>query len=208
MDARWRSQQNTTRPRQHPALLGIIGISCIDYTRLLMSDAQPHKFGKGMFVLAWLSALLLLSLWFDDLLDEQFNPNQQPSSSYTANQVMVTLQPNKQGHYVVSGSINGYPVTYLLDTGATQVSIPAHLANKLGLQPGYRQQVNTANGIIQVASTRINTLRLGEIELHDIAAHLNPAIASDEILLGMSALKKLDFQQRNGALILTQTTRN
>ncbi|WP_438862820.1 retropepsin-like aspartic protease family protein [Neptunicella sp.] len=173
-----------------------------------MSDAQPHKFGKGMFVLAWLSALLLLSLWFDDLLDEQFNPNQHPSSTYTSNQVMVTLQPNKQGHYVATGSINGYPVTYLLDTGATQVSIPAHLASKLGLQAGYPQQVNTANGVIQVASTRINTLSLGEIELHDIAAHLNPAIASDEILLGMSALKKLDFQQRNGALILTQTTRN
>jgi aspartyl protease family protein len=109
---------------------------------------------------------------------------------------------------VASGTINQRPVTYLLDTGATQVSIPAHLASELNLQAGYSQQVSTANGSIQVYSTRVNELTLGDIVLHDIPAHLNPAINSDEILLGMSALRKLDFQQQNGALVLTQSTRH
>ncbi|WP_416306104.1 retropepsin-like aspartic protease family protein [Neptunicella sp. SCSIO 80796] len=172
-----------------------------------MSSTDHQKFGKGMFVLAWISALLLLSLWFDDLLDKQFNPNQQPQSLQTSDSIMVVLEQNRQGHYVASGTINRQPVTYLLDTGATQVSIPAHLASQLNLQSGYSQQVSTANGNIRVYSTRIDELTLGDIVLHDIPAHLNPAIDSDEILLGMSALRKLDFQQQNGALVLTQKTR-
>lgn len=160
-----------------------------------------------MFALAWLAALLLLSIWFDDLLSEQENPNQTPQSIRSNDQVMVILQQNRQGHYVASGKINGQSVTFLLDTGATQVSIPAHLKHTLDLQAGYPGQVSTANGVIQVFSTNINTLQLGDITLHNVSAHLNPAIGGDQILLGMSALKKLDFKQQNGSLILSQNQR-
>ena len=48
----------------------------------------------------------------------------------------VTLQQNRQGHYVTNGAINGTQVTFLLDTGATQVSIPGHIAETLSLQAG------------------------------------------------------------------------
>ncbi|MDN4504388.1 TIGR02281 family clan AA aspartic protease [Alteromonadaceae bacterium BrNp21-10] len=169
-----------------------------------MSEADPKKIGKWMFVLAWVCALLLLTLWFDDLLESQFNPNQSPQSLQTAQGTLVVLQQNRQGHYVTAGTINNRAVTFLLDTGATQVSVPAHLANELHLSTGYEQRVNTANGTIAVYATTIDTLTIGDIVLHDVKAHLNPAINSDEILLGMSALRKLNFQQQGNSLILTQ----
>ena len=154
--------------------------------------------------MAWVCALFLLTLWFDDLLEQQFNPNQSPQSLRTEQGVMVILQQNKQGHYVTSGTINHTPVTFLLDTGATQVSVPAHLADELNLTTGYAQRVSTANGSITVYATTIATLTVGDIQLKNVSAHLNPAIQSDEILLGMSALRKVNFQQQDSSLILTQ----
>ncbi len=67
----------------------------------------------------------------------------------------VVLQRNRFGHYVATGAINGTPVTFLLDTGSTQISIPGDLAHDLGLKPGPAYDVSTANGTITVRGTRI-----------------------------------------------------
>lgn len=153
-------------------------------------------------VLAWVAALGLLTLWFDEELKHQFNPNHEPLSYRQDGQAEVRLKRNRLGHYVSAGFINGMPVTFLLDTGATQVSIPAHLGSRLGLPSGPSQRVLTANGSVNVSSTRIRELQLGEIVLYDISANLNPGMHSDEILLGMSALKQLEFTQRGDWLTL------
>lgn len=165
-------------------------------------DMQSQKIGKRMLFLAWIAGLLLLTLWFDDLLSERFNPNQRPESLSVGNATEVRLKQNRMGHYVTTGLINGKPVVFLLDTGATDVSIPANLASRLGLGRGYPSQVNTANGVITVYNTRINTLQIGDIVLRDIAGNLNPGMSGEEILLGMSALKQLEFTQKDGWLIL------
>ncbi len=169
----------------------------------MQTDPTP-KIGKGMLWLAWLSALLLLTLYFDDFLADKANPNQQPKSYLNNGRAVVELQQNRQGHYVANGTINGKPVTFLLDTGATQVSIPAQLQQELGLMPGYARPVSTANGTVQVYTTQIDSLTLGDIQLRDVDAHLNPGFSGRQILLGMSVLKQLDFEQRNKTLILTQ----
>ena len=164
--------------------------------------AQQKSMGKWMMVLAWLSALLLLTVWFDDLLLERFNPNTDPSSYSSMKGVEVRLKRNVMGHYITTGKINGQNVTFLLDTGATDVSIPAHLAPHLGLLPGARVRTKTANGTIIVRDTNINELNIGDIQLFNVEGNLNPGLHGDEILLGMSALKKLEFQQKDGWLIL------
>ncbi|WP_088329955.1 TIGR02281 family clan AA aspartic protease [Lacimicrobium sp. SS2-24] len=160
-----------------------------------------------MWVLAWLFGLGLLTLFFDKQLAQQFNPNSEPQSYQQGANVEVKLKRNRQGHYVASGLINQQPVVFLLDTGATQVSVPIHLAERLNLQPGATQRVMTANGSINVARTHIDSLQLGDLTLYDIDAHLNPGMQSDAILLGMSALKQLDFRQSGEWLYLTPNSR-
>ncbi len=161
--------------------------------------------GKSFVWIAWLIGLALLVFVFQDLLDEQYNPNQDPKLSLQSNgKAQVTLQQNRQGHYVTNGAINGVNVTFLLDTGATQVSIPAHIAEKLSLQTGGQYRVQTANGSITVYQTQLNELRIGNIYLYNVAAHINPSMEADEILLGMSALKRVEFRQTGKQLILQE----
>lgn len=163
------------------------------------------SFGKYFIWIAWLIGIALLVFVFQDLLDQQYNPNQDPKLSLQSNgKAQVTLQQNRQGHYVTNGAINGTAVTFLLDTGATQVSIPAHIADTLSLQAGDKYRVQTANGTITVYQTQLNELRIGNIYLYNVAAHINPSMASDEILLGMSALKRVEFSQTGKQLILRE----
>ncbi|MBT1451490.1 TIGR02281 family clan AA aspartic protease [Glaciecola sp. XM2] len=155
-----------------------------------------------MFIGAFVVGFALLVMYFSGMLDRQYNPNQAPSSVVTASGVEVRLKQNTMGHYVLNGEINGNTVTFLLDTGATNVSIGAHLAQQLGLQPGRRYLAQTANGTVSVAQTNIRELKIGEITLQNVDANLNPGMRSDKILLGMSALKQLEWAQRGDELTL------
>jgi aspartyl protease family protein len=168
------------------------------------TDNTQQKMGKGMLIVAWLCALLLLTLFFNQKLEQQYNPNASPVSKNTVDGAVVKLQRNRHGHYVSGGTINAEQVTFLLDTGATNVSIPANLANKLGLRSGAPHRVLTANGQITVYATRLNELTIGDIHLFNVAANINPGMNGDEILLGMSALKQLEFTQRGDQLTLRQ----
>lgn len=171
----------------------------------MTEDDSTNKIGKVFVWLAWIMAIVLLMFFFEDELDKQYNPNNQPQVSLNSSgQAEVILKQNRQGHYVTKGSINETSVTFLLDTGATQVSIPAHIADKLQLDSYGSYPVQTANGRVTVYKTKIDQLSIGNIFLYNVAAHINPAMKNDEILLGMSALKQLDFQQTGKQLILRE----
>jgi aspartyl protease family protein len=158
--------------------------------------------GKWMFILAWVCLLGLLVIVFGDVLEKQVNPNQEPLSQITNGQAEVRLKQNRQGHYVTTGTINGQDVVFLVDTGATDVAVPAHLAATLGLTPGVPSYANTANGTVRIFNTRIDHLSIGDIHLQNIKANLNPGMKDDHILLGMSVLRQLEFTQRQDWLIL------
>lgn len=157
-----------------------------------------------MLILAWIAGLALAANWFAGMEDRQRNPNQQPVSIRSDSAIEVRLDSNRQGHYLVNGQINGTDVTFLLDTGATFVAIPESVAGELNLQRGRPVMVNTANGLTESYSTRIDTLTLGDIRLHDVAAGIVPGMGGEGVLLGMSALRQLDFSQQGGQLILRQ----
>lgn len=173
-----------------------------------MTDSpQQHpetRIGKGMITAGWILALALLTFYFSQWLDERQNPNSRPVAMSEGGVNQVVLERNFQHHYVVSGTVNGVPVTFLVDTGATTVAVPAQLAEKLQLQPGAPQMTNTANGVVETRATSIKELRLGTILLHDVRASINPGMRGDEILLGMSALKNIEFTHRDGVLTLKQ----
>ncbi|OQW90791.1 MAG: aspartyl protease [Beggiatoa sp. IS2] len=163
------------------------------------------RLGKTMIYLTWLFALGLLTLFFNMILDDQHNPNQQVTGqSSVAGVREVVLQRNRSGHYVANGQINGTPVLFFLDTGATMVAIPEHLANQLQLHKGMAMELNTANGVVTAYNTQLDTITLGTIELHKIRASINPSMSDDQVLLGMSFLKHLEFTQRSDTLVLRQ----
>lgn len=161
--------------------------------------------GLGMLIAAFVIALGLLTLFFDGFLDRQQNPNQRPISHVSSSgEIEVILQRNRQGHYVAGGDINHSSATFLLDTGATDVVIPEGLASRAGLSRGAPMQAMTANGLVTVYSTVIDDLRLGDIHLQEVRASINPAMSGDTVLLGMSALRHIEFTQRGGTLTLRQ----
>ncbi|TKB53708.1 retropepsin-like aspartic protease family protein [Ferrimonas aestuarii] len=155
-------------------------------------------FAKPMMFLAWATLLLLLYLYFDDSLSNRFNPNQNLQFEGGA----ITLEQNRQGHYVVDGEINGKLVTLMLDTGATTTSIPAHLANRLQLEAGHPYPVSTANGTVTVYRTQVQSLKIGPLTLYNLDASLNPGQQDDTILLGMNALRHLELVQRGQTLTI------
>ena len=171
-----------------------------------MNDSQDSiTLGKYFSWIAWILALALLIFVFQEFINKQWNPNTAPDYSLSSDgKAEVRLQQNRQGHYLTTGSINESKVTFLLDTGATNVSIPAHIANQLGLKRYGSHIAHTANGTVKVFKTRIGQLRIGNIFLYDVAASINPGMKSDEILLGMSALKKVEFSQSGKQLTLRE----
>lgn len=158
-----------------------------------------------MLMVAWAAGLGLLSLLFSDILEQQRNPNTRLDTIQRQDGSReVQLQRNRYGHYLARGTINGQPVEFMLDTGASDVSIPDPVARRIGLQRGIPQLYGTANGTIKAYVTRLDTLTLGDIELYQLRASINPQMEGETILLGMSALKQLEFTQRGDTLIIRQ----
>lgn len=162
------------------------------------------KLGSWMVILGWILVLGLLSMYFSRYLDKQNNPNQDMEFSQTGVNNEIELQRNRYGHYVADGKINGKPVVFMLDTGATDISIPEKVAQRLRLKAGMKFYVDTANGEIGVYGTQLNSVSLGPIELHNVNANINPYFDGEEILLGMSFLKHLHFSQNGDKLLIRQ----
>ena len=169
------------------------------------TNEYPHKLGKGMIAVAWLILLGLLTLLFNNFLEHENNPNQSPETlTDSSGAKVVELKMNRAGHYLANGKINGQPVVFLLDTGATDVALPGKLANRLGLKKGYEARAQTANGITRSYLTLLKDVSIGEIRLNGIRASILPGMKGNQVLLGMSFLKQLEMRQKGDTLTLIQ----
>lgn len=164
----------------------------------MTQEDTSQKIGTGMWMVAWLLLMGGLFLFFDDLINKKYNPNQNLVSQGNE----VVLKRNRHGHYVATGAINGHPVTFLVDTGATSISIPEDVATRMGLTSGYPQRVSTANGDITVYGLTLDTVSLGGITLRDIRGHINPHMDGETALLGMSFMQYLEITQKDRTLTL------
>jgi aspartyl protease family protein len=165
---------------------------------------RTGRIGRAMMILAWVAGLALLSLLFQDQLQSRFNPNTElPERVGPDGMQQVVLERNARGHYVADGAINDVVVTFLIDTGATDVAIPEALADRLLLERKAGGITQTANGPVAVWQTLLHRVRLGPIELNNVRAAIVPSMGpGDPVLLGMSFLRQLEFSQRNGRLTL------
>ena len=89
-------------------------------------DADTRRIGRRLGLLATLAFLALGWVSFDGAIERREDPNRNLVVAPGASELV--LQRNRAGHYLLPGEINGRPVRLLLDTGATQVSVPARLA--------------------------------------------------------------------------------
>ncbi|MQT26606.1 TIGR02281 family clan AA aspartic protease [Pseudomonas helleri] len=172
-----------------------------------MSQQAPGKgMGRVFMIVAWCAGLYLATQFFGRWEQRQDNPNTDVISQQGEGFIEVKLLANVQGHLVASGRMNNVPVEFLLDTGATDVAVPLDLAEQLALPKGAPVTLSTANGRAQGYRTQIDRLQLGAIVLRNVRAVAAPGLEGEQVLLGMSALNKLEFTQRGGTMLLRQTT--
>ena len=153
-------------------------------------------------VMATFAVLGLLWWGFDALLERRAHPNAGIVTGPDGDR-RLTLEAGPGGHYLVPGEINGATVDFLVDTGASHVAVPAHMAGRLGLTRGRRMQVNTAAGRAVAWDTTIDEIAVGRLRARDIRGSINPNMDSDFVLLGMTFLRHVDMRQRGGRLILS-----
>ena len=167
-----------------------------------------RRYGKRMIAVAWIAVLAILFLFFDERIARFYNPNPAPISKLLEDGgTRIVLLRNRYGHYVATGGINGQPVNFLVDTGASDVNIPKKVADKLNLIRGEPFYARTANGTVTVYRTHLDTVELGGIRFENIKGSINPHMEGDSILLGMEFLKRLDFNQTGRELTLTAPAR-
>ncbi len=118
----------------------------------------------------------------------------------------VTRIAPRKGMYYVEGAIDGKPVTFIVDTGASWVSLSARQASQLGIdyRAGEPARVATANGVVAIHRIRLDRVRAGGIELRNVEAAVLPGDAPPVALLGMSFLGRVHLQREGQVLLLEQ----
>jgi aspartyl protease family protein len=118
----------------------------------------------------------------------------------------VTLAADPRGHFYIDGAVNRVPVRFLVDTGATMVSLPQRDADRLGIdyRSGRRASTRTANGIAVVYVVKLDTVRIGDIELHGIEGLVHEGGGLEQALLGMSFLNRVTMQRDGATMTLIQ----
>lgn len=165
-------------------------------------DRTRKRLARLMTHLTWVVLLLLLTLYFNYYLDARDNPNRMLALSASDSSGEVVLESDRSGHYRAPGLINGVRVDFLVDTGATNVSVSEALAQKIGLPRGAPVQSVTANGVVTAYRTELDSVQLGGIRMQRVPATINPGMPNDMVLLGMSFMQHLELVQRNGELTL------
>ena len=125
------------------------------------------------------------------------------SSGEGSERAQVTLSAGPGGHFVGEGAINGNPIRFLVDTGATAIALPAADARRLGLdyRKGERGMSSTAAGVVPVYVVSLDTVRLGGIELRSVAAVVFEQ-GLDMPLLGMSFLNRVEMRREGETMTL------
>ncbi|MEW6677178.1 MAG: retropepsin-like aspartic protease [Pseudomonadota bacterium] len=111
----------------------------------------------------------------------------------------IELQRTRDGHFHIDGRINGQDVRFLIDTGASTVSISEHLARAAGLGCDRTATFSTANGPVEACTTRAERLSFGPFELQEVGVVVLPNMGA-EALLGMNVLRRVRMEQQGDQL--------
>ncbi|MBW8720995.1 MAG: retroviral-like aspartic protease family protein, partial [Polaromonas sp.] len=115
----------------------------------------------------------------------------------------ITITESGGGHFMTAGQINGKAVQFMVDTGATSISMGVSDAERAGInyKEGQPVQMGTANGTTTGYRIRLNTVRIGEVEVFDVDAVVVPQ-AMPFLLLGNSFLSRFQMRRENSLMTL------
>jgi aspartyl protease family protein len=115
----------------------------------------------------------------------------------------IVLTASSGGHFVTGGSINGQAVNFVVDTGATMVSMGQSDAERIGIKyrEGQRGMANTANGTVPVYRVNLTSVRVGEVTVYGVDAMVIPA-QMPFVLLGNSFLTRFQMSRVNDVMTL------
>jgi aspartyl protease family protein len=117
----------------------------------------------------------------------------------------IVLPANSGGHFMTRGAINGRSVNFMVDTGATVVAISAADALRIGLayDKSNPVRVNTANGVAVAWRVRLDSVRVGDVEVSGV-----DALVSEQpmpyVLLGNSFIGRFNMQREGDQMVLTK----
>jgi len=125
------------------------------------------------------------------------------SAAAASDRQSVTLAADPRGHFYTDGAINGNPVRFLVDTGATMIALPAADAQRLGIdyRKGERGYSNTAGGVVPIYRVRFDTVRLGSIEVTGVDGVVIEQ-GLDIALLGMTFLNRVEMKRDGHTMVL------
>jgi len=130
-----------------------------------------------------------------------------PQQSVIGDAGQIEVPRSSDGHYYLTLDVNSVPVSFLVDTGATDVVLNAADARRAGIDPdtlAYLGRANTANGEVRTASVWLDTISLGPITDTNVRVWVNQG-ELDQSLLGMSYLQRWSsIEIRSGSLVLTR----
>src|SRR5262245_32026846 len=189
------------------------------------SSAMPRLLGPALLV-------VIVSLLTVSLLDQNLSKPSTPGAPSTrgmsrtaiaraklqppppprqesqrAADTRVVVLDNTRGHFATEAQVDGRAVDFLVDTGASLVTLRASEAASLGYNPrdeDYRVRISTANGEGRAARIELETIEVGEITVRNVPAFVVADDALQVNLLGMSFLSRVRFHHDGGQLILEQ----
>lgn len=130
------------------------------------------------------------------------------SGSYQAPQrAEVHVWPDRSGMYRRSGSINGQPVDFLVDTGASHIAMNSIQARRLGIDyrvHGERVMTSTASAVVSAYQITLERVQLGDITLRQVSAIVLEGPQPQDVLLGMSFLGRLEMQRESEAMVIRE----
>lgn len=117
---------------------------------------------------------------------------------------IVRIPGGRGGHHFTSGRINGRSVNFLVDTGATSISLNSVMAKRIGIDfsSGKKIGLQTANGVTSGYQITLQSVSVGDLKLNNVVAVVVEGEYPAEILLGNSYLSRVDFKVESGVLIL------
>lgn len=130
-----------------------------------------------------------------------------PRQSVSQNGTQIEVPRAQDGHYYLTLDLNGTPIQFTVDTGASGIVMSQSDARRIGIDTdtlAYLGQAQTANGIVRTAYVQLDVIEIGAIQDRNVPAYVNQG-QMDGSLLGMDYLNRFDrIEITDNTLILTR----